>query len=410
MPRPIVLGLAVGGDVLVAHWRGGGKVRDWSRRLSDWDGPRGEQLRGALGELRAIVGVHERVDLAVAVLPPDARVRAVTLPPMTADDARSAIARAGTKHFVGMAEPLVCAVAKRRTTGEPVMAAAVSQTLLDDLAAALPDPAWRIARAVPAQAVWADEARQRWPELRASGGEAAAASGAGVSVLVFENDKFALVRRRPAGTTHPRMLGADAAGAPDAAGAALIAARGARRAGGFELLPDEWRAAYARAARRLATTFAAAAAACVVASAGVYRWGLARELGAIDHERAAIRPMVDRAMAHRDSLASLSGTAQAIDALERGAPRWSAVVGQIARVLPAQASLTAMRADGDSASLEGQAKDASEVFAALRAAPGITSVRPTAPIREDAVPGQPPVEHWVLTAQVAHAATTRGTR
>jgi hypothetical protein len=115
-------------------------------------------------------------------------------------------------------------------------------------------------------------------------------------------------------------------------------------------------------------------------------------------------------MAARDSLATLNETLNAIASLEQSSARWTALLGRVATSLPREASLTSMRADGDSASFDGEAANASLVFSALRTAPGILAVSPAAPIRQETAPGAPPIERWMISTRVDHRAAVAGRR
>jgi Tfp pilus assembly protein PilN len=142
------------------------------------------------------------------------------------------------------------------------------------------------------------------------------------------------------------------------------------------------------------------AAACVVAAGGIYRWGLSRHLDIIAERRSALRSRLSAAVAARETLDQVTRSVNAIQSLERRSPRWSATVARIAVALPRDASLIALRADGDSVSLEGLAGNAAAVFAALRSVPGVVDVRSTAPIRQEFTVGQNSIEHWTLAFRV----------
>ena len=117
-------------------------------------------------------------------------------------------------------------------------------------------------------------------------------------------------------------------------------------------------------------------------------------------QRSALRSRVSAAVAARETLDHLTRSVNAIQSLERRSPRWSATIARIAVALPRDASLIALRADGDSVSLEGQAGNAAAVFAALRSVPGFVDVRSTAPIRQELTVGQSSIERWSLAFRV----------
>jgi hypothetical protein len=183
---------------------------------------------------------------------------------------------------------------------------------------------------------------------------------------------------------------------------AMIAAEAAGSTRSLEFVPDlELRARVDRQVRA-SRLLMGVAAACVFASAGAYRRGLLHQLEAITSQRGALRARVTQAVAARDTLASLTGSINAIGALQRSAPRWSAVFSRIAIALPRDASLIGLRADGDSVNLDGQASNASAVSGALRSAPSVMGVRSTAPIRQELTVDKSSVERWTLALRVAH--------
>jgi hypothetical protein len=181
---------------------------------------------------------------------------------------------------------------------------------------------------------------------------------------------------------------------------ALIAADAARFTHSLQLLSDSARRARINAQARVTRRLFGVAAACVIAAGGVYRWGLSRHLDIIVQQRSALRSRVSAAVAARDTLDHLTRSVNAIQSLERQSPRWSATVARIAVALPRDASLIALRADGDSVSLEGQAGNAAAVFAVLRSVPGIVDVRSTTPIRQELTVGQRSIERWSLAFRV----------
>jgi hypothetical protein len=181
----------------------------------------------------------------------------------------------------------------------------------------------------------------------------------------------------------------------------LIAAAAARFTRSLQLLPDAARRARFNAQARFTRRLFGVAATCVVAACGVYRWGLSRHLDILMRQRSALRSRLSAAVAARDTLDHLTRSVNAIQSLERHSPRWSATVARIAVALPRDASLIALRVDGDSVSLEGQADNAAPVFATLRSVPGIVNVRSTTPIRQELTVGQNSIERWSLAFRVS---------
>jgi hypothetical protein len=122
----------------------------------------------------------------------------------------------------------------------------------------------------------------------------------------------------------------------------------------------------------------------------------------------ALHWRAERAIAARDSAQQLAAVLAAFANLDRSAPRWSAVLSQLALALPEDAELTSLRAADDSMSLEGQAGNAARVLSALRRAPGVRSTGTTTPIRRETSARETPVEVWSVVLRVDHdAAVTK---
>ncbi len=395
-----VVGVAIGADGVYAAWRDRrGEERRWSTRLT---GPSfADALPAAFDELACAIAGKSKT-IAIAVLPPVARLRRIDLPAMSADDARLVIARSASRHFLFVEEPVVCGV--ERAGAGTVIAGAVSATFLDALASGAQGAGLVIERVVPAHASWRNAAVARNASLASAGGSVFVHGASEATAFTVEKGRVTHVRRL--------VNGAQAGDAyvltRDAEDAAFIAAANASGVSSLELMSESTRRSIHRRARRVATALAAASVACLVAAAGVYRLGLSREADAIAAERGRIARSVNAAVGARDTLAALTRSLDAISTLETTSPRWSAVVARIAGALPQDATLAVLRGDADSVSLDGQAQNGAAVFTALRGAPGVLAVRPTAPIRQEAVPGQQPLEHWTVTTQIHHATAISG--
>ena len=105
--------------------------------------------------------------------------------------------------------------------------------------------------------------------------------------------------------------------------------------------------------------------------------GTAQRVSRLEARRNALRPAVAPLVALRDSLTQ---AAEALDVLARAradAPSWGARLLTLAAALPRDAYFTSVRADADSAIVEGRAVDAARLLARLKAAQGVRSVRAT---------------------------------
>ena len=419
-PR-LSVGVAIGMDLISATWRAQGRTVDWNASFAHDGGgaPSLESLRLAFADLRTRLPSPARVAVAVAILPPLARVRRIELPRMTNEDRRLAVSRTAERYFLGLSESVVCAVERRTREGlaVPFLAAAVSSRVVNDLQQAIGQLGWAIDRFVPAHSAWIAAARGRWSKLRRGDGTLVVSGDAETSVLMVRGGRISIARRL---RTSEASSAIESLGAPmtsmffiggqDGRSPALVAAEAARKTRSLELVPDSEVRARFNAQARTTRMLMGVSAACMLTSAGAYRWSLSHRVDAIVNQRSALHARVSQAVAARDTLAGLAGSNTSIGLLERSAPRWSAVFARIAVALPSDASLIGLRADGDSVNLEGQASNASAVFGAFRSAPGVIGVRATTPIRQELAFGKTSVERWTLALRVAHDAIGRSGR
>jgi len=123
-------------------------------------------------------------------------------------------------------------------------------------------------------------------------------------------------------------------------------------------------------------------------------------LAAVQAERARLADAVAQVQSARSRLDALGTRFATLRALESSAPAWPLVVASLAESLPRDAWLTAFRAEGDSVTLEGEARRASRVFEAVSRTPGLTGVRVAAPVRREFTPAGEPVERFVIRAGI----------
>lgn len=391
------VGLAIGADRLVASIAG----RDaWSRALE----PQGESdswpdLARALAELRDELRgrLHEA---SIAILPRLVQLRRLELPRLREDELRRVVTRDAARYFVTR-EPqvvAVCSIGSRKASPRPVMAAAMSARALDAIEAAAGESGWRILTIAPAHAAWLAAARERSSRELAAGGALVCVEHGSAESMTVEAGRIAGVRRAAAAmdltTVEPPNLGAGAA-------PSLLAAQFASRAQTLALVPERVIAAERRRATRSAQRLAAVAATALIAAAGVEYWGLAREVRALQAQRAEIREVVQVVVETRDAIAEVESRLATLARLERSAPRWSAVIASVAEHLPVDAYLSAFRARADTLLLEGVAQEAAGVFEAMQQAPGVAAVRANAPIRQELRDGTEAVERFALAARLA---------
>ena len=407
MKTRLRVGVAIGRASACATWRSRGEKQHWHASLANerHTAPSIDVLRDAFGQLRERISDHAKITLAIAILPPLARVRQIELPPMSDDERRLAVSRAAERYFVGLVEPVVCAVERceRNDCVGSFIAAAVATGVISDLEQLAGENGWTIGRVVPAHSAWTVTAISEFPKGRRTDREAFARCADETTLLVIRSGKLVKARRLRSSDAPPTesiVLGSAVRSTE------LIAADGALQTRSFEFVSDHARDTRAAAAARVSRWLTGIAAASVVASGAVSQQRLSRELELLARQRMAIRAQVSAAIASRDTLDQLRRSIDAIQSLDASSPRWSKLLSQIAVALPRDASLLTLRADGDSLNLDGQAADAAASIAALRSVPGIVSARPTTSIRQEYTAGENAVERWGLVLHVAR--TSKG--
>jgi hypothetical protein len=204
-----------------------------------------------------------------------------------------------------------------------------------------------------------------------------------------------------------------AAGArePDA-----IAAEYAAPASGPLFRTDDARAIWRSGAMRATWLVAAAAAALVVVGAAIQLWGVHRQLDSLRVQRRELAPRLSQTLIGRTSVEAVSRSVGALNAAEHASPAWGATIANITTALPDSAYLTGFRTRGDSLIVEGLAQQASDVFNALEAIPGLANVRAGAPVRRELDEDNMPLERFTIIARqpvsapVVAAPRTGGTR
>ena len=415
MQSRISVGVAVGLDEVAASWRVREGVMEWSMSLAaDGHGSfSAESLRLAFADLRVRLPVRARTTLAIAILPPLARLRRVELPRMSDEDRRLAVSRVVERHFVGLSAPVVCAIERQMGEGTvvPFLSAAVPSALIQDLEEVTAECGWIIDRFVTGQMAWMTAGMRQWRELRRGDARLVVADTRETTILMIHAGALSVARRsragaglQPDGATASRSF----VFGDGTRSAAQIAAGAASATRSLQLIPDAARQARVEAQLRVARWLLSVAVACVVAAGGVYRWGLSHHLSAVADQRKAIRPRVTNAVASRDTLDLLLRSINAMRSLESATPRWSSAIARIVVALPQDASLITLRADGDSVSIDGQASDGASVFAAFRSTPGVVDIRATAPIRQELAVGESSIERWTIALRVARVVAAQG--
>jgi hypothetical protein len=371
---------------------------------------------GAVG--RTTTGATVRL----ALLPPLVEARFVALPPLRSAEAAAIIRRDAGRHFFAVAAPRVTTVATpRRASGSPSLAVAASAQLVQELSGAAQQCGWKVGSVAAAQGAWVAAARRAGTDV----GTIMAAHGGAVHVLLLADGTPVALRRLPADSLDDIV---DAAGG---AGAVLLLASGPLRealaqrlaAGGRQVNPLRCTAAEAAALhidqsrltlvtdaalqtrqqqqRRLAARLAAAAAVLLVAAAGVELWGAHRQLESARAERAAIRAQVQPLLTLRDSLETLYALGSAVDDMATRAPRWTAVLHDIALMLPEATHMTRFYAIGDTLTIEAEGAGAGVALQSLRGAPSLRDARLVGVVDRELADGETAVERFRITARLA---------
>lgn len=432
-----VLGVALTPDAVTAT---GERMRVvWQGEVDLNGGANG--AREALGQaLRDAVRAHgtDGPEVVVALLPPLAETRTLVLPPLRADERNRFIARNASRYFVNSRGAQVVGTRlavpnARADVAAPVVATATAQQLVQAVHGAVADAGCAIRAVVPAEAAWAAAAAAIWPSLARGSAQVVMARSDRADLLAVVDGALAGVRRFR-GPTDAAAVAAASAGSPvavagpaeaaDAMAAALgaagvrvlrpdprwrelaerpdaLAARFAGHATDLRIESEETRAQQRAAAGRAAAWLAGVAAVVLLVAGVVHLAGVRRELAAVQAERAGIRAQVDASLVGRSSVDAAYRQVAALAGLSRSATRWSHVMAALTDHLPEDASLTALRARGDSLFLDGVALQAAPVFDAVAGTPGLEGVRATAPVRRDAIEGEVPLEHFSLGARLS---------
>jgi hypothetical protein len=362
--------------------------------------------------LRRRIGSTRRVSLAVALLPPLARMRRIELPRMSEADRRLAVTTNVGRYFFGLGDSPVCgAVAirgKRGAAQRPVLVFSVSAGLIEQITIGLESGGLSVDRIVPAQAAWACWALRQSPASRLRATTVGVYFTGEPTILQLEHGALSRVRRLRATDNFPPTAPGrrwQVIGEADAdESAPVVAAASAGLTKHFEIVPDSVLRARLARERRIAALLAAYAFIALVGAAVAFRWRLERNLSAVAARRSSLQSHVSRAVASRDSLQRILERLAAVAELERSAARWSAVLSRIALTLPEDAVLSSIRADADSLALDGQSSDASRVVSALRRTPGVKTATVTAPIVRESSVDQTSMERWHLELRVNHRA------
>lgn len=412
------------------------------------------------GSMSSLLAREIRPDesAAIALVPPLAELRTLSLPPMRPSDVRRALAANPGRYFPNSPAPRVHAAFALPTSethghswliataSEPLVAAvlgssraaaATTGSATTGSATGLPV---RRPRVAPAHVAWAAAARVAVPE-----GE--------VSVLVMFDHASVWIdvdaqtalpagrRRLPrpadaseterwlAGSVGPgddqtgsgqipgesgaavvvigegdAAVGAvhtlDVAGRPvrhvDEHPASVAARWVARTPRSLDLKTSARLDAEARATRRATARTAAAGIVLIFAALGIEWIGLGRELAHVRTARARLAPAVAEVLEARSVAASAGALVEEVGRLEAGSPRWSDRLADLAEALPDHAHLRRLEAEPRAMLLDGIAENGGAALAALMASPVVAGLEPQGPIRRRENGGEVVEEFTVL--------------
>lgn len=399
------VGVALGPDRVMAALPGGESPDPWLRALTPSldPGAASPDLAMALAELRDALhdAPHGRARdamLHVALLPPLAHWRRITMPGVRVEEARQVLRREPSRYLPMAADPPLLVIELEGSgwrERSPFTMLAAPRALIEGIHAAAQESGWQVAEIVSAHAAWAASAMPSRFVGRSAERTLLVALGDRIDVVTSRSGRATEVRRMPAALRATIPGSPAAVQAPDA-----LAARFAARAGGPALLPDAVHAAMQLRARTAVITRLAAAAVLLVAAGILELWGTERERSTIAGERAHLRAPVAEALAAREAVAHATQRLAAVRSAAESAPRWSTLIASLAEMLPDDAFIVAMGGSADSLRIEGVASRAAPVFDAVARMEGIRSLRPDGPIRQERSAAGATSERFTLTASM----------
>jgi len=383
----------------------------WIRSLTpSADGESWIDLAEAFAELRRIAGIRHGV-LYVALMPPLSQLRRVDLMGLSESEASRVVGRDPARFLPHGSKRLVIELQgtgwRRRS---PFLLVAAPVHAVETIGSAALEAGWSLGAVVPAQLAWATAAHGSVWTRRAPRDVVVCLDGH-TEIVRAERDGMVALRRvpLPRDDRSPSTLRAlcaergvpvasDAPVMTSANEAAALAADLAPMATGPAFLPAEARTLVTRRVHRASIWRLTVAVALLAMAGALELFGLARQRASIAAERAGIRHTVVQALVVRESVAVLSERLAAVRDVANDSPRWSRWLATLADVLPPDAFLVSLNAEGDSLHLEGNAARAALVFDALASVRGIQSVRPEGPIRQEVRNGGATSEHFALAA------------
>ena len=407
------VGIALSANRLVAFLsprhtaRGNGTPRFWVQPLVPVAGTNGwTNLVEVLVALRATTGGGT---LHVALMPPLAHFRRLDLAGLNEAEALRIVSRDPSRFVALQGRPTLAVVVEgsgwRRMS--PFALSAVPASVLEELGAAARESGWSLGSVRPAALAWAAAAARRQTH------DCVACLASHIEFVRSVNGTPASFRRlraptgeRSADDVRALLVERGIEIAPDATvmlsenEAMAVAAEYASSGTGPVALPEREHTDARRRHRRGTVGRFVAAGILLAITAALELWGVQRERTNVAAARARIQRRLTDALAVRESLSVAKERLATIRSLESSAPHWSTWVAQLAEKLPSDAFLVSLSAGGDSLRLEGAATRAAPVFDALSGVPGVRTVRPDGPIRQEVRGGDAASEHFLISASL----------
>lgn len=201
-----------------------------------------------------------------------------------------------------------------------------------------------------------------------------------ITLLGLEDAAVDAIRRVvPNATVDAARVAAPDAMPPCALHAFGAALPGHRR---LTLSPASHRARLRARARRAVAVRAVAAVVLLMAAGWLHLTGLRRDLARLDARRDRLRPAVDEASRARTAIDAARTRLARLREAEASTSNWTRLFADLARTLPDDAYLEALRADDAGLRLEGSAGSVAEAAAALEEVRGVIEVRIATPVQE----------------------------
>jgi hypothetical protein len=402
---------------------------------------RDELARGFLEVRKALeksIGQStEGARVFVTLLPPLADARILSLPPMRKAEVQAVVARDVARYFLGARRSQVVGTRLPRGKGWrgpagsdpsfPVLAAAASLSLLEDVRQASGGMGWAVQSFSAAHSAWMN-LPSSIPDQPVRGLVAVVESTAHVVRLDGRNPTA--VRKIPSsdgsaiagallegeGKGKVRVLASPQAfevlqgqlashgltAVRDANGWTGPRDAAASRADAteLELLPATISVHRKERDQRRAVSLLGAAAVLILASLATHFVAVQRELATVRDRRADIRTEVAPLLTARDSLDLLTLQVESMEEISRKTPVWTRALVELAALLPQEIYLTGFYASGDTVELEAAGAGAGEAIQLLRGAGLFEELRLEGVVERELEDGETAVERFRLRARV----------